>query len=268
MNDKLKKMQIIEVELLDEFVRICKKHNLKYYLMFGSLLGAVRHKGFIPWDEDMDVALFRADYNRFREVVLEELKEGYFFHDYITDKNNPSSIVRIRKDGTVFASDKALKLGMTHNGFWIDIFPIDNVDCENSFIFKLQRILNKPLRRLIFHRALKDCTGLSYSWLRRILHSVSCILPLRIWQNIREIVFQLNKNDNSEYCVIFSATYPCNTLVPKKVYGEPVKVEFEGKFYNAPQDWDLLLTQIYGDYMTPPPEEKRKICYEPTIWEV
>lgn len=271
MNNKLRKLQFLEIELLDEFVRICDKYNLTYYLYYGTLLGAVRHKGFIPWDDDTDVVMPRRDFECFRKVAPKELSSDFFFHDNNVDLNNPSGLIRIRKKNTVYADEMSLRLNLMHYGIWIDIYPLDNVKSPKSPLFKFQIFLRTFLKPIVFHRSLKNLRGLPL--IRKIIHYLSCFLSTKTWSKIRDCIYQLNKNESSEYCICFYATYygtldAKNHVRKKSDLYPPVKAEFEGKEYNVPNHYDYLLKQIYGDYMTLPPEEKRTIYHNPSVWKM
>lgn len=267
MNNKLRKLQFLEIELLDEFVRICDKYNLTYYLYYGTLLGAVRHKGFIPWDDDTDVVMPRRDFECFRKVAPKELSSDFFFHDNNVDPNNPSGLIRIRKNNTVYADEMSLRLNLMHYGIWIDIYPLDNVKSPKSPLFKFQIFLRTFLKPIVFHRSLKNLRGLPL--IRKIIHYLSCIFPTKIWSQIRDALYKLNSDDTSDYCINFYSTYKIkNDLMPKEVFYPSIKVEFEGRKFNVPCHWNYVLKQIYGDYMTLPPEEKRTIYHNPSVWKM
>lgn len=267
-NEKLRKMQLMMSDMLSEFARICDKYNLTYYLVYGTLLGAIRHKGFIPWDDDLDVAMPRKDFTKFCKIVQNELDNAYFFHNIETDNNYPYGVARIRKNNTTYASEKVCRMKLVHYGCWIDIYPIDNVSNPNSMLFKFQVFFGKNvLEHLIYHRAFKVCKGLPI--IRKIVHYCSCILPLKVWINIRDFIYQIDKNDNSEYCIIFSDSDSYKiSLLPRKVFGRSTKVEFEGKMYNAPNNWNYTLEHFYGNYMELPPVEERTFKHESPIWKI
>ena len=123
---KLKKLQELEFDILKQFIEICDKYNLNYSLAYGTLIGAVRHKGFIPWDDDIDVAMSRADYDKFCKIMESQPLEGYFFQSYITEPQCGLIFSKIRKDNTVLSEIYSHHINM-HQGVWIDIFPYDKV---------------------------------------------------------------------------------------------------------------------------------------------
>ena len=265
IDDDIKKLQLIEIEMLDEFVRICENNHLTYYLYYGTLLGAIRHQGFIPWDDDLDVVMPIDDYEKFKKIAPEQINhEKYYFHDY-SDKQNPFGLLRIRRNGTTYADYKTLRLKMQNYGCWIDIFRLDNVDSDKSLLFKFQ-CFSKFLNNICFHRALVDLKGLSL--IRKIIHYCSLILPLRLWNNLRDNIFKLCKNNNSKYVAVFTSTYKMNRdVLPRTKFGVPQEMIFEGKKYKVPQEYDYVLKHIYGDYMKLPPIEKRR-THKPDIWKM
>src|SRR5699024_6110897 len=145
-----RKAQMIQLEILKEFDRFCKEHNIKYQLYAGTLLGAIRHKGFIPWDDDIDIAMTRDQYERFLEKYINN--ERYFLQNFQTDYNYFRQFSRLRKNNTVFRQEQYSNLDI-HHGIFIDIFPLDNVEetydkekyrlSTNSVLRKINIIRNK-----------------------------------------------------------------------------------------------------------------------------
>ena len=122
----IKSLQLICLEILKEIDRVCKKHNILYWLDSGSMLGAVRHNGFIPWDDDLDIAMFRDDYNRFLEIASKELKENYFLQTHQTDSEYPLFFAKVRRNNT-FIDEKRYRRLNIHKGIYVDIFPVDKL---------------------------------------------------------------------------------------------------------------------------------------------
>ena len=124
--EELRKLQAIELELLIEFDRICRKHHIRYTLTGGTLLGAVRHGGFIPWDDDADVSMLRAEYERFRKACEADLNERYYFQDMHNTKGYRWGYGKLRKKGTLFLRENQEHMPY-EQGVFIDIFPRDGV---------------------------------------------------------------------------------------------------------------------------------------------
>ena len=122
--DVLRKVQLLQLKIAKEIKRICDKNNIDYILDSGTLLGAVRHKGFIPWDDDMDIAMTREEYNRFIDVAKIELGEEYFLQTWDTDNNYPMPFAKVRLNDTRYIENVFENANM-HQGIYVDIFPYD-----------------------------------------------------------------------------------------------------------------------------------------------
>ena len=137
-NDQLQQLKRIELAMLDEFVRICDANGIDYFLSGGTCLGAARHKGFIPWDDDIDVGMLREDYDRFAQACKTELSDGFIFQDMNTEPNCGLVFGKIRKKGTVYSETYSSHIAMSQ-GVWIDIFPYDRVSNDSTERIKQYR---------------------------------------------------------------------------------------------------------------------------------
>ena len=248
----LKKLQKVLVEMLDVVVDICKRHNLEYFISGGTLLGAVRHSGFIPWDDDIDIVMPRDHYEKFLEICMNELPDKYFLDYYKTNPENHFGFAKIRKNKTTFVMEYKYSC---HNGFFLDIFPLDYNDDRNSLKTKLSASLSRCLLETLKY---KD-HNLLVSDLRRPYIS----LPFTIFSNyhIHEMIEHLYKWGNAglrKNGAVYSGVYyyqkdiyPLDVVFPHSI------VTFEGKEYHAYHNPDAYLKSIYGDYMKLPPESKR-----------
>src|SRR5699024_7471673 len=124
--DEIKEVQKDQLDILIEFDRICKKNNIKYQLFAGTLLGAIRHKGFIPWDDDIDVCMLREDYEKFLNICNKDMKNEYFLQTYNSDTNYIMQFAKLRKNNTIFLERVTANCDI-HHGVYIDIFPLDDV---------------------------------------------------------------------------------------------------------------------------------------------
>ena len=147
MSDLMKKVHKVQLEMALEVKRICQNNNIKYFIIAGTLLGSVRHGGFIPWDDDLDIGMLREDYDRFIKIAQKEIGEEYFLQTWDTDSGFALPIAKIRKNGTKFIEQNSSKSEL-HNGIYIDIFPFDNVP-DSDFKKKLQNIVTYILKRFI-----------------------------------------------------------------------------------------------------------------------
>lgn len=251
----LKNLHKNELEILQEVVRICEENNLTYFLIGGTLLGAIRHKGFIPWDDDLDIAMPREDYNKFLLISIKNLNKKYYLHCNKTDPNYWLPFAKIRKENTVFDEKNSSHID-SHKGIYVDIFPLDNANKEKSLFQVLQAYITKKLSVVILWKMGFYKKEISLS-LKIILRIMNCVKLIKL-STFQQFIMSLNKNYQSKYFVNLGSNYNyIKQTIPKNKYYPPVKVEFEGKYYNAPNDWDYILKRIYGDYMKLPPVEKR-----------
>jgi len=250
----LNNLHLVELEILDEFVRICKKHDLEYFLTGGTMLGAVRHKGFIPWDDDIDVGMMRKDYDLFIKYAKEELNSKYYLDCFETNKDYYLPFAKIKKNNTIFDEEVSHHLN-NHKGIFIDIFPFENAKKENSLKQKIQAILVRNITDTMFYKTkIRKLKGSRHPLFAAILS----ILPKTTLMKLQNKIMHWNKNDNSNYVVALSGTYGYLKETNKRNVFVPGKeVEFEGKIYRGMNDSDAYLTRIFGNYMTLPPKEKR-----------
>jgi len=260
--DNLRRLQLCELAMLKEAVRICDKYGLTYYLSAGTFLGAVRHKGFIPWDDDVDIRMPRGDYEKFVRVLRKELKEPYkgvFFrygnatHRYYCRIEDPRIKLK-RSQGIKEETSSA----------WMDIFPLDGMP-KDPVKNKLRQ-LRLLWRRMWFQISVFDET-ISLKKKRPLHERIIIWLVLRL--NLQKRVsFDRNwvkldralKSCSAEtayYYVNFMGYYKFRDMIPKSVYGEGAMYPFEDAEFKGPADYDAFLTALYGDYMQLPPEEDR-----------
>ena len=250
----LKKLHETQIEILDEIDRICKKHDITYFLFSGTLLGAVRHKGFIPWDDDVDVALPRKDYEKFLEICKSELSDNF---DVLSDSIKTYSILfaKVQKKNTLFLEKERLNDDNNCNrwGIYVDVFPIDTA--KSGRVTDIRRWMVKKLSRVIKHKMGLREDAKMIKAMSALLFSVSVDL-LKKFRNF------LCKRGRSNIYVISMGNSPKKTekvLWLKEKLLPVSQVEFEGKMYPAPGDPDYFLKTFFGeDYMKIPPVEKRK----------
>lgn len=258
----LRTLQLTELEILLEFCRVCKCLNLQYFLTAGTLLGAVRHKGFIPWDDDIDVAMSRKDYEIFVKRANSVLTSEYFFQEYRTEKRFPYYFAKIRKRGT-YVSEPILRDIDMEQGIYIDILPLDF--CPDSerlaqLFFKSMElvscaILARESREFVCGYK-KMRTRLAWGILRR--------LPNKVLFQIREWIRRgLTAGASGQrLCTVGGRHgYPKETY-ETRWFQDTVELEFEVHSFSAPSGWAELLSHMYGDYMTPPPQQERRGHFE------
>lgn len=246
MNDIQKKL----LEIAEEVKRVCEKHEIRYFLDYGSLLGAVRHKGFIPWDDDMDIAIPRPDYEKFTKVCKTELAERFALRT-IEERNYIYYFNKVDDKTTTLIEDFNRKSDY-RGGLYVDIFPVDGLPGGKA----ARKRFRKKCRRLSLRANLAtlDFSAKKYPWYKRL------IIALFRHADGRKCLLKLNKLiQKYDY---ESSEYVCSDIihempVPKKLFEESAEYEFEGVNFASVKDYDGYLKALYGDYMTPPPQNEQ-----------
>jgi phosphorylcholine metabolism protein LicD/2-polyprenyl-3-methyl-5-hydroxy-6-metoxy-1,4-benzoquinol methylase len=261
VSEKLRKTWDVELRMLDEIDRICKKYNLRYYIVHGTLLGAVRHKGFIPWDDDVDIAMLRADYEKFLEVAPAELKEPLSIHNYETDDTLYwSTITRLRNSATAGIEPRNLqKEG--NLGMWIDILPMDACPADEKKHDKKIRVMRRLsclMAAKIYGKDNKTYMGLS-RWKWKCCYLFSYLYSHEALVKKMKRAEKLYVEEGSDEIAVYSGGTIVRRL-PAADFSDVTYLEFEGRMLPAPVGYEnyLFLTQG-ADYMKYPPEEERKL---------
>ena len=260
--DEFRRMQLSELELLVEFDRVCRKHDIKYVISSGTMLGAVRHKGFIPWDDDADLMMLREDYERFKSVVSDLDPDICFFQDHTTDPNYRWGYGKLRRTGTEY-----VRLGQEHltckTGIFVDVFAYDDVPkttlgqwIQDKYCFCCRKILWSEVAK-------KNTKGIARLWF-----SLLSLIPTRTVFKMLSCYSRKSRNSSPNLvrclCIPSIGTYffkhPLKVRfgIPKKWFTETAEYEFEGKKLIGTKDYDECLTFWYGDYMKLPPEDQRE----------
>ena len=252
----LEEMKQIQVDILKDVHLFCEKNNIRYTLIYGSLLGAVRHKGYIPWDDDIDIAMLRDDFEKF--VASYKSENGFYrVYDCRKDKGYYYPFLKVADTRTVLEEN----VSMQNIGVNIDIFPCDYLfdtkqECIN-FIKKLDF-----LKKLFRIKLVKP--GKKNSFIKRILIRVLKLFCLPIsMKNIVDREYALvNRltNHNAKFVgFAFSSDLSCSyrSICPREVFEKYEKVPFEKETFEIISSYDEWLTQMFGDYMTPPPAKER-----------
>ena len=247
MNDvDLARAKKVMVDILIEVARICKKHEIKYWLDFGTLLGAVRHKGFIPWDDDIDITMPRKDYNKFIEIASTELKDCYFLQTKYTDKKYFWNWIKVRDKNSIFLEHGSLEnVDKEKNGIFIDIFPLDRINKKHIWVFNL-------LRKLFQINPYKaEFPSLTKKYLHIILSPFYLFRRFYLYSSIS--LLRNNQGDTAIYGIEawFSHSIDYDLLYPLR------EIEFENHKFNVINGYMIHLEQYYGDFMQLPPIEQR-----------
>lgn len=257
-NLTLRDAQMLMVSILKDVDNICEKHNLKYFLDAGTLLGAIRHKGFIPWDDDMDIGMLREDYEKFLKIAKQELPNHLFLQTFESDKYYDIYQVpcKVRYNGTILIEKAIGENEKMHNGVYIDIFPYDSLPKYN-FVYKIQRAISRIILQS-FVRLRDIPKKLTYK--NKITFSFYKIITKIFTAKKRRKFFNflIKWNDiNSKYMGYGVDTAWSEYVYKKQDYFDLIKLEFEGEHFYGPKNADAILTALYGDYMTLPKEEDR-----------
>ena len=257
MDTDLRKLQLTELELFKKFAQFAQEHHIRYFALGGTLLGAVRHHGFIPWDDDMDIGVPREDYDRFLEICRTKnvpFEVHSFFNDdtyfrYFAQIQDPSIKV-VRNDKQVQEITSA----------WVDIFPLDGMP-NNGLLRRVHKYY--VLWRRAAYRFSRFSSGVDFSKSKRplserVLIRIGKILPVEKIFNTKKELLRLDRAlkrfpyAKSDYLVNAMGAWKFNEMFHKKYYGDGKPYPFEDTTVWGPEDYDHVCTQLYGDYMTPP----------------
>lgn len=255
-DDELRQVQLIQLEMLEEVDRICRLCGIHYNIIAGTLLGAVRHKGYIPWDDDADVALLRAEYEKFRTACEKELDHSrFYFQDHRNTQGYRWGYGKLRRKGTLF-----LRANQEHmpyeQGIFIDIFPLDAVSdsrmirtCQNFHCYCMRKMMWAPVGRIV-----------SKGWLLRGWYRMLECIPADVLYGYydRYVTRQSRKKTKWVRILMFPT--------PNKEYGylrewyeNSTGIVFENRTFQGIRDYDAYLTFKFGNYHQLPPKEMRKV---------
>ena len=252
-----KKVWAIEIDLLLEIDRVCKKYGLRYFLAFGSLLGAVRHHGFIPWDDDMDIVMPREDYQELW-MHAEEFKEPYFFQTPLSDPSFCFAHARLRNSNTC-AIQRPFCDCKYNMGMFIDILPLDAIskDERGMDIFnKLQKLLIDSSTSM---KAYTKC--LNERDKTRVLN-LTPVNPVFRFEKIQQLAqtFDLEKEEYVFQSMALVYGFD-RSVLKKEDFSKSIDMNFEGYSFPIPVGYDDILKTIYGNYQDFPPVEKRGVWH-------
>ena len=252
-----REIQLAELDILHVFDQICREHKLRYSLAGGSLLGAIRHRGFIPWDDDIDVCMPRPDYEKLLLLFHNNISERYYLSQEAEKVQYPfikilDKRIRVERKGI----DDVQNL-------WIDVFPVDGLPSDEKKIKKIYK-KNKLYIKIICFSMWKNLK--SYQGRQNKIKALFIKLFVKLYGSDRakrklEALAKKYKYEDSKY--VGAVTWGCYGIgerMLKSEYEKLVEVEFEGHTFKAMSCWDSYLTGIYGDYMQLPPEDKR-VCH-------
>lgn len=249
----LRTLQLIELKILLEVKRVCDKLGIKYFLIGGTLLGAVRHQGFIPWDDDIDIGMRREDYNRFIAEFPSHSRPEYLLSTCDTDKGWKYVFGKVRIHGTEYPEPCNCHI-LDNNEIWVDVFPFDNI--PNSIWKRKIHIILLEIIELVLRYKYKYVTPMSKKIYGKICHimckKLSVVVSRKLLINARDAIL-LRYNERSTKYVI---NWPFKAA-KREYFDELTELPFETVLFPVPKMYHEYLTSFYGDYMRIPPENER-----------
>lgn len=252
----LQELKEIEFDILKMFHKFCQENNIQYFLAYGTLLGAIRYKGFIPWDDDVDVLVPREDYERL--ITLFQDSEKYRLFSYEKDCSYLFPYAKICDMTTKkeeFVDNSKLDLGVD-----IDIFPLDAWDDDLEKAKKEAKYIKRNMFYLGLSKRKKPD---SVNPIKRFIKGVSMIFCKLMGSEffLKKILKASNKPEQKGNNYVGSKSwcvYGARGIIPAEAFAEAIEIPFEGEMFFAPKGYDTYLTCLYGDYLPEPPKEKQK----------
>ena len=245
-------LRTIQLEVLQYVHNFCQEHNIKYSLAYGTLLGAVRHGGYIPWDDDIDIAMLRDEYERFAKEFNSE-KGPYRFYDCRNDKDVHIAFGKVADTRTMIEEGTSTK----NLGVAIDVFPIDDLCDTYEESRKYYRSYNFAKKLLIL-----KCRNISdvRSWWKKPVFAI--VKVMTCWYPLHKISLKMteramaHKNVSSKYVGLVVDGYE-NEIVKRRIWSAFTEISFDNRSFLSVKDYDSYLTNEYGDYMQLPPKKDR-----------
>lgn len=265
---KIKSIQNILLLYLLEIDRICRKHHIKYFLAGGTLLGAIRHKGFIPWDDDADVMMLREDYNKFLEVVQSELPGNVKLHTVDTDPKTHNIFTKLRIDNTMFATKWTSKFPDMHNGIFFDVLAHDKT--ANSKIGrKIHLQLTLMTRSLVFNKWHGRKVDNGHKFQSAVTDFIKKILPLKVSEKLQfKCLRWFEKKKDAKYLYDGMGRNVYKGDFPRKWLKDTVYWDFEGYRFPVPKEYDKYLRYLYGDYQNMVLASERQTSHEIVVMDL
>lgn len=253
----LKHLQQVEMKILKYFIGVCEENNLTYFIYGGSLLGTIRHKGFIPWDDDIDVIMFREDFEKLNKIFEKNIDQKYRFINVLNEETYHYTFGRLMLKNTIFQEWWANQVDYTPNIF-IDVFILDNIP-KNKFKRFIHKWSSFLLNQLTIHTFIKfDNESKLKKNIQQLAYYLIKILPISPYSIKKKCIKTFTKYENQDCDEVCDFPAICQMPIYYKTDWLPLKkAKFENLEVNIPNDYDKILTRTYGDYMKLPPKDKR-----------
>lgn len=253
--DTLRQIQMIQLEMLIEVDRICQKCGIKYNIIAGTLLGAIRHKGYIPWDDDADVALLRPEYEKFRQAVKTELDTSrFYFQDHRRTRGYRWGYGKLRRKNTLFLREYQEHMPYKQ-GIFIDIFPLDGVP-DNYLLRSVKNFECFCVRKLLWSKV--GQVAERNVWKRQWYKLFARIPENKVWDYYNKMVAMAGRKRTRMVRILTFPTPNSEYGYYRSWYENSMEMMFEGKMFQGIKDYDSYLSFKFGDYMKLPPPEERK----------
>lgn len=248
----IRTLQLHILEILSTVDRVCRDNNIRYYIADGTMLGAIRHKGFIPWDDDIDIGIPRKDYDLLIQNAEKWLPKPYELICAENDVNYPFPFAKVQDANTTLIERKSMKY---IGGVYIDIFPMDGVPdgkMKQKIHFAKYQYYKKLLY-YIYRDPYKHGKGVQ-SWIPLLSRKLFKFATVQ--KSVRNLLRKYDFDENNNFAIFDDGK---KSIMPKTVLGKPTPILFEDKIVLGIEKYDVYLTKLYGNYMQIPPVEKQKI---------
>lgn len=267
MKNKIRMLQMEELNILKDIKYICEKENIRYFMIGGTLLGAIRHNGFIPWDDDIDIAMPRNDYEKFLSIAYKYFSDNIKIQNFKTDDKYRYYITRIINEKILVKEKRFIGKDTPQAYAAVDIFPIDGSP-NNSFLRKIHYI-RVMVRRFLISLCYRDSIDneRKRSKIEKAILNILIKIPFekifdvnRIKENLDKLLKKYNM-EGSLYSGTIMGAYRVKEMVSTKMFGDPILYRFEDDYFYGPKLAHNYLEHMYGDYMKLPPVEQQKTHY-------
>lgn len=249
-----------QLDLLVELKRICDENEINYFLVGGTLIGAIRHNGFIPWDDDIDVGMLREDYEQFITACKTQLNQEYGLYDWYIDAASPIPFLKLKIKGTHYREGLAENTNVNDEIF-IDVFPFDNAP-DSIILRNFQGVEIYLLKKILLLRCgytIEKNSGVAKKAAYKVLNTVSKVRSIKKWKLTCDRIMKRYNSKLTTHVVNMCGVYSYKKEMKKRtILEKTILHNFEMYDMCIPAEYDQYLREVYGDYMQLPPESQRE----------